>query len=285
MTKISVRSPAKVNLFLRVLGKRPDGYHELYTLMEPVALFDEITINAEPGEGIVIKTRDSRIPTDHRNLAHKAAALFLSKTGIKRRLTIGLEKKIPVGAGLGGGSSNAATVLTSLNTLLGTGLDETELLEMAASIGSDVPFFILNSPAIARGRGEKLRRLTLPPLYFVLINPGFSVSTKWVYDNLVLTNHPEDNMLDNSERLFKTLNGLLDTLVNDLEAVTVSKYPEIRRLKGLLMRSGALASLMSGSGPTVFGLFSTRAEAERAFGALTEALAPTGEALFFAPGL
>ncbi len=285
MSSISALSPAKVNLFLRVLGKRDDGYHELYTLMEPVSLFDEITIHASEGEGIIIKSASPNIPRDSTNLAHRAAALFLGTTGLQRRLTIEIKKQIPVGAGLGGGSSNAATVLMSLNKLLAAGLTDAELREMAASIGSDVPFFIMKGPAIARGRGELLRRVRLPSLYFVLINPGFSVSTRWVYENLDLTNLPEDNMLDNSDRLFETLNGLLDALVNDLEAVTAAKYPKIPRLKGLLTQSGALASLMSGSGPTVFGLFSDKASAGRAFRSLQETLAPTGEPVFLARGL
>ncbi len=285
MSSIRVLSPAKINLVLRVLGKRDDGYHDLYTLMEPVALFDEIFLEESPGSGITIECPGSNLPEDRSNLAYRAAALFLERTRLQRHITIKINKKIPIGAGLGGGSSNAATVLMTLNSALGTGLPDSELRGMGAALGSDVPFFIMKTPAVATGRGEVLRRVTLPSLYFVLINPGFSVSTKWVYDNFVLTNPPEDNMLLNSDRLFKTLKGLLDNLANDLEAVTCARYPEVTRLKGLLLQSGALAALMSGSGPTVFGLFDDKAAAKRAFKLLEDSLAISGESLFLARGL
>jgi len=285
MSSISTLSPAKINLFLKVIGKRADGYHELYTLMQPVSLFDKISIDVVDGLGIDIECPCGGIPSDSSNLAWRAAEIFLQKTGLKRRVSIKIDKNIPIGAGLGGGSSNAATMLISLNNMLKTGLSGDELKDMAAGIGSDVPFFILQSPAIATGRGEILRRVELPALYYILINPGFSVSTKWVYDNLDLTNNPEDNNLIHSDSLFKSAKTLVDNLTNDLEGVTVNKFSRIAALKGLLMESGAVGTLMSGSGPTVFGLFTQEEKAGEAYRFLHTSLAESNAAIFLARGL
>jgi len=285
MGSISVLSPAKINTLLKVLGKRADGYHELYTLMEPISLFDKISIEASDGEGISIECAQSDVPSDNSNLAVRAAELFLENTGLTRALSIKIDKYIPVGAGLGGGSSNAASVLMALNEMLDTGLPDDELKRMGAEIGSDVPFFILKGPAVATGRGEVLRRVSLPGLYYILINPGFSVSTKWVYDNLDLTNNPENNILSYSDRLFESLTTLVDNLTNDLETVTLTKFPEISGLKRLLMESGANGALMSGSGPTVFGLFTEEKRAIKAFKLLRGELAGSSSAIFLARGL
>jgi len=285
MSSITALSPAKINLLLKVLKKREDGYHELYTLMQPVSLFDKIFIDAADGEGISIECSHSGVPSDNSNLACRAASLFLEKTALKKRVSLNIEKTIPVGAGLGGGSSNAATVLISLNKLLNAGLSDDELKDMGAKIGSDVPFFIMQSPAIATGRGEALRAVRLPALYYVLINPGFSVSTKWVYENLNLTNNPEDNIFIYSDRLFESEKTLADNLANDLEAVTLTKFPEIERLKRLLLEAGAEGALMSGSGPTVFGLFTEEEEAIGAFNHLQKSLSVSPAAIFLARGL
>ncbi len=285
MSSISVLSPAKINLLLKVLGKRADGYHDLYTLMEPISLFDKISIDSVEGEGISIECAEANVPSDSSNLAWRAADLFLEYTGLTRSLSIKIEKSIPVGAGLGGGSSNAASVLMALNKLLHTGLDDEELKKMAEEIGSDVPFFILKSPALATGRGEVLRRVSLPGLCYILINPGFSVSTSWVYNNLDLTNKPEDNILSYSDKLFESVTTLVGNLTNDLEAVTLTKFPEISGLKKLLIKSGADGALMSGSGSTVFGLFTEEKRAEEAFRYLRDSSAGKGKAIFFARGL
>jgi len=285
MGSISVLSPAKINILLKVLGKRADGYHELYTLMEPISLFDKISIEANEGDSISIECAHSEVPSDNSNLAGRAAELFLEKTGLTKALTIKIDKSIPVGAGLGGGSSNAASVLMALNEMLNTGLPDDELKKMGAEIGSDVPFFILKGPAVATGRGEVLRRVSLPGLFYILINPGFSVSTKWVYGNLDLTNNPENNILSYSDRLFESLTAIVDNLTNDLEAVTLTKFPEISGLKRLLMNSGATGALMSGSGPTVFGLFTEEKRAIEAFKFLRDALAGSNSTIFLARGL
>ncbi|MFQ5736599.1 MAG: 4-(cytidine 5'-diphospho)-2-C-methyl-D-erythritol kinase [Thermodesulfobacteriota bacterium] len=264
MSSTSVLSPAKINLFLKVLRKRDDGFHELYSLMQPVTLYDNISIDAQEGEGISLECHHAELPADHTNLAWRAARLLLDTTGIKKRITITIDKKIPVGAGLGGGSSNAAAVLMALNDLLNAGLTEGKLMEMGALLGSDVPFFILGGPALATGRGEVLSRVALPGCHYILINPGISVSTAWVYGNLNLTKNPEDNNLSYSGEALRSCADVAALLANDLEPVTTGRFPEISRLKALLVEHGALGALMSGSGATVFGLFSTHAAARGA---------------------
>jgi 4-diphosphocytidyl-2-C-methyl-D-erythritol kinase len=281
-------SPAKINLFLRVLGKRPDGYHEIRSLIQPVSLFDELTIELLEGDSvggpIKVTTDSTEAPGGAGNLAHKAAAEFIKAAGVKKRISIHINKKIPVGAGLGGGSSNAATVLMALNDLLGAGLSEARLMELASELGSDVPFFILGGAAIAEGRGEVLRRVEVPPYSYLLVNPGFTVPTAWVYNNLSLTKTGEDNILSYSDESFRDIVNLKDSLANDLETVTVEHYPEISALKDALVKNGASVSLMSGSGPTVFGLFTTQDVAKEAYGSLKRVLGP-GMKLFLVHGL
>lgn len=263
--KRAFQSPAKVNLFLRVLGKRPDGYHELLTLMQPVSLFDELTISVSEGDGVAVITDSDQAPGGEGNIAYKAARLFLETAGLKLKLGIGIKKRIPVGAGLGGGSSDGATVLMALNEMTGAGLRDAALMEMAAKLGSDVPFFILKGPALAKGRGERLERVVLPELHYVLINPGFHVSTAWVYSSLGLTKKVENNSLLYSYEVPASREGVVGALANDLEAVTLRQFPEIAELKEMLKGAGAMGTLMSGSGPTVFGVFYSWDEAERAY--------------------
>lgn len=278
------QSPAKVNLFLRVLGKRPDGYHELSTLMQPVSLFDELTVGISVGGGVAVITDSDQAPGGEGNLAHKAARLFLDKTGLKLGVSIIIKKRIPVGAGLGGGSSDCATALMALNEMAGAGLPERTLMDMAAALGSDVPFFILKGPALAAGRGERLQRVCLPELHYVLVNPGFHVSTAWVYSSLGLTKMAENNNLLYSYEVPASREGVLNALANDLEAVTSRQFPEIDEIKGMLQGAGALGTLMSGSGPTVFGVFYSREKAREAY----ESLLPRmkgGAKAFLAEGL
>lgn len=265
MTSVVALSPAKINLLLKVLGKRGDGYHDLYSVMQPVTLYDNITIEAGEGDSIAVECPNSDLPTDSTNLAYKAAELLLERAGLKRRVRISIDKLIPVGAGLGGGSSNAATVLMTLNTLLSAGLEERDLMALGARLGSDVPFFILRGPALATGRGEVLERIRLPGCHYLLINPGFQVSTAWVYGRLDLTKNLENNTLTYSRQAFEGCSEIKERLYNDLEPVTAARHPEISALKELLKENGASGVLMSGSGPTVFGLFEDRARAESAF--------------------
>lgn len=281
-TRVKYLSPAKVNLFLKVLSKRPDGYHELRTLMQPVSLYDEIFISIEEGRGITVTAGAENVPDGEENLAWRAARLVMDRAG-EKKVSIEINKKIPVGAGLGGGSSDAATTLMAVNALLGAGLSDGELMDLGAKLGSDVPFFILKGPALAAGRGEVLQKITLPELFYVLVNPGFHVSTAWVYGNLNLTKKPENNTLPYSERGF-AVEDIRQYLENDLERVTAGKYPEISRLKGLLLEAGALGALMSGSGPTVFGVFSSEQGARTAFEKMRGKLDPKS-AVFLAKGL
>lgn len=282
--KRAYQSPAKVNLFLRVLGKRADGYHEISTLMQPVSLFDELEISVSEGEGIAVVSDSAEAPGGEENLAYKAARVFLQSTALRRRVEISVKKIIPVGAGLGGGSSDAATVLMALNEMAGIWLPDGALMEMAARLGSDVPFFILKGPALAGGRGEKLKRASLPELHYVLINPGFHVSTAWVYSSLVLTNIGENNNLLYSYEVPASRDGVVEALANDLEAVTCRQYPEISGLKEMLKGAGALGTLMSGSGPTVFGVFHSREESERAYQLLAPGIKGAAR-IFLAKGL
>ncbi|MBI5643387.1 MAG: 4-(cytidine 5'-diphospho)-2-C-methyl-D-erythritol kinase [Deltaproteobacteria bacterium] len=284
MSSIAVASPAKINLFLRVLRKRLDGYHDISSLMQPVGLYDNITIDVEDGDGIAVSCSKPELPADPSNLAHRAADLFLTRLNLKKHVRIFIEKNIPIGAGLGGGSSNAAAVIMGLNEALKTGLKDGEMMGMGAALGSDVPFFILKGPAFAEGRGEKLEKTVLPKLPYVLVNPGFQVSTAWVYNNLDLTKKTEDNNLSYSKKAFITAKDLRDCLVNDLEDVTLKKHPVISNLKNALIKAGAIGSLMSGSGPTVFGIFNDMSGAEAACKSLKDSL-PEGNSVFLAPGL
>lgn len=264
-SKAKLLCPAKINIFLKVISKRPDGYHDIYSLMQPVSLYDELTIEVADGDGIALRCPGTVLPEDSKNLGWRAAELFLSETGLKRKVTLEIKKNIPVGAGLGGGSSDAAGVLMGLDGMLSAGLGEERLMDLAARLGSDCPFFILRSPALASGRGEVLKKTDLPGYFYILINPGFQVSTAWAYNNFALTKGREDNILTYSNGAFREISRIPDILKNDLEAVTAEKHPEIAELKRELIEAGARGALMSGSGPTVFGVFPQRSQAEAAF--------------------
>ena len=264
-------SPAKVNLFLQVLGKRTDGYHELATLMQAIDLQDELTF--EPGgEGIRVECSDADLPGGASNIAFKAAKVFFDHVSDHPGVRIFIEKRIPVAAGLGGGSSNAATVLKTLNNLFGYGIGQSELLELAAKIGSDVPFFLFGSAAWAFGRGERLVDApNLPPLWLVLINPRFAVSTREVYEGLNLKpkiSLTKEGIKFNIPEFSSSVEDVVSGFRNDLERVTLTLHPVLADLKKRLLKHGALGSLMSGSGPTVFGVFAEEKDALRAAAAL-----------------
>jgi len=285
--------PAKVNLFLKVLGIRPDGYHEISTLMQPVSLYDELTVEVADGSGVEVICPSNEVPSGPSNLAYKAAELFLKETGIIKKIKLSIVKHIPVGAGLGGGSSDAASVLIALNSMTGAGASEEALMRLGAEIGSDVPFFILRSPALASGRGTEMTRVVLPQYHYVLVNPGFPVSTAWAYNNLDLTKVNQDYNLTYSAKALSRADNkwghspvgrLKSSLVNDLETATVAAHPVLARLKDALLESGADGALMSGSGPTVFGVFVDRGAAAAAFENIREGL-PRGMKVFLAEGL
>lgn len=268
---MKIQSHAKVNLWLHVTGKREDGYHTLNTLMCRIGLCDTIVL--EPGgSGIRVSCDYPGVPEDAGNLVYRAADLFYSRLGKRTGLAIAIEKKIPVGAGLGGGSSNAAAVLFGLNRFHDAPFSVAELREMGLSIGADVPFFIEGKAALATGVGEVLTPFTgITPWKVLLVYPGFSVSTARVFKNLKfdltkVEKKIKGSSLNNGGSQNPSV-GVFDParhLRNDLEPVTARMHPGIHDVKRAIRRSGAAGSLMSGSGSAVFGLFSDGGMAEKA---------------------
>lgn len=253
-------SPAKINLCLHVLGKRPDGYHELAMLMQSLDFGDtlDIELTDQPGE-IIVLCAGVDLPIGEENIAAKAARRMLVLSGKSVGVRIVIDKKIPVAAGLGGGSSNAATTLRGLNKLLDLQLSKEELMAEGVKLGADVPFFLFADKAWATGIGDQLQSvLPLPPVWYILVNPGISISTAWVYQNLGLTAPP---ILTKLPRFLTTIDDLVAILENDLERVTIKRYPLLAEIKEELFRLGARGSLMSGSGSTIFGVFAEEAQA------------------------
>ena len=269
---VKIRAPAKINLTLRVVGKRADGYHLLDTIMVPVSLYDEIDIQQRktarrpaPLAPIEIRCSHPQVPLGRDNIAYRAVELLMQKTKINRPVCIRIKKKIPIGAGLGGGSTDAAAVLVGLNRMWKLRLSVRQLERLALQLGADVPFFIRAKPARARGIGEKLTLLPkLRRRWLVLAYPGFPVATAWVYGNLPvkLTKVSVNTSIATPLESLDTLEKLL---VNDLERVAIRRYPEIGRVKTMLSLAGAVAVLMSGSGSSVFGVFRSKRWAERAY--------------------
>jgi len=265
-TTKTVFAPAKINLCLHVLGKRPDDYHELAMLMQRVSLYDRLVISLEDRPGVRVRCDGLDLAPGEENIASRAARRMLELADLEGGATIELDKQIPVAAGLGGGSSDAAAVLMGLNDLLGAKLTRRQLMAEGARLGADVPFFIFGDTAWATGVGDRLEKVPdLPPLWYVLVNPGVAVSTAWVYRNLGLTSPGEGARLP---RFSVTPEGLAGLLHNDLEKVTASRFPVIGEIKRHLLDLGASGALMSGSGPTVFGVFGREEEARKAAGAL-----------------
>jgi len=265
---MNLLAPAKINLCLHVLGRRPDGYHELAMLMQRVSLYDEVGLELTEDGRVRLECAGLVLAPGEENLVVRAARSLLQATGCQQGVAIRLDKRIPVAAGLGGGSSDAAAVLLGLNRLAGLGLSRQELMDIGLTLGADVPFFVLEQAAWATGIGERLEPLTsLPQVSYVLVNPGIPVSTAWVYQNLRLT--PKGDLTKLRE-FPRTVEGLVRLLHNDLESVTGSRHPEIAEIRRRLQDHGALGTLMSGSGATVFGLFATRLDADTAAAALAE---------------
>jgi 4-diphosphocytidyl-2-C-methyl-D-erythritol kinase len=252
---MNILSPAKINLLLHVCRKRPDGYHELISLMCRINLFDEISLQVDEGGSIRVYCFHPQVPRDATNLVHRAASLFQKELDTGQGVEIRLKKNIPVAAGLGGGSSNAASVLMALNACYDHPFSKEYLMEMGFRLGADVPFFIFQKPAIATGLGEKLDAFEGDlPYHILLLFPGFSVSTAETYQNLNLGLTKEEKKPTSNHLKLDRFNPA-QHLRNDLEKVTALKYPEISRVKEKLLNLGAVGALMSGSGPTVFGLF------------------------------
>lgn len=253
-----LKAHAKINLSLQVIGLREDGFHEIDSIMQSVSLFDNLTLSRQTA-GITVKTSDLRIPSDERNIAYKAARVFLDKTGVEQGVKIEIEKNIPIAAGLAGGSADAAAVLVGLNQMFGTGLTGSDLINLAASVGSDVPFCIEGGTARCRGRGEIVEKLDIPEigkLIFIIVKPEVSISTKWAYENF-------DRVFIAEKRLAGThqqMTGI--TLYNDLEKVVLPQYPEVEKIKKRLIHLGCPQALMSGSGSAVFGLADNELKAQ-----------------------
>jgi 4-diphosphocytidyl-2-C-methyl-D-erythritol kinase len=268
---LTLRSPAKINLFLRVLDERPDGYHNLENLMQTISLTDVLHIELTDSPGVAVRCNRDDVPHGEGNIAFRAAQRFLERSGMNCGVRIAVEKRIPMGGGLGGGSSNAGTTLLGLNNLADGALSAGELLEIAAGLGSDVPFFLYGDLALCRGRGDLVEpQEPLPEFWTVVANPGISVPTKRVFDihkKNVLT------LTNKFGRLFKAgeigrvvwepLPGRDLTLLNDLEGVVEAEYPEVGRLKDGLRASGCRHVMVTGSGASVFGLCDSRAQSAR----------------------
>lgn len=262
MNTLTLSAPAKINYLLDVIGKRADGYHDLRMIMQRVNLCDDITLTVTKSHEIRVICNSKGAPNGSGNIAWKAARAILDVTGSESGLDIEIIKNIPVAAGLGGGSSDAASVLMGLNDLLRLGLTDDKLMEIGCKLGADVPFFIFKKTALAEGIGEKLTVLpNMPNCWILLINPGVHVSTAWVYRSLQLTSRRE---LNNIPRFFGSIEDIVSIMSNDLESVTISAFPIINEIKSKLMDLGAIGSMMSGSGPTVFGMFNSFEAAEAA---------------------
>lgn len=259
MEALTLRCPAKVNLYLKVVGRRPDGYHELITILQALTLADELVISRQ-GSDIRLECNRLDLPQDEGNLAVRAALAFQEASGQRFGVYLRLTKHIPVAAGLGGGSSDAAGVLRGLNRLLDRPLNRGQLISVARKLGADVPFFLLHGPALGRGIGDQLTPITLPRLWYVLLNPGFAVSTAAVYAGLQPPfTAPAQTRVEQMLREHPAA-----WLHNDLEAVTLMQHPELAVYKEALRRQGARGVLMSGSGPTLFGIFADEAAAGQA---------------------
>lgn len=255
-TSLVLRAPAKVNLSLLIRGRRPDGYHDLDTVMQKLKLCDLVALTVTDEPGIILRCPDSDLPEDRSNIVFRAAEAFFTACACEKvGVDITLEKNIPVAAGLGGGSSDAGTVLVGLDRLFGTGLSTTDLIALARPLGADVPFFVTDFGAVrAKGIGDQMSAVpSLKDCTFILVNPGFPVSTRWVYEKYALTMADKDSKLRDSQKKKDHVPPYAG--INDLEQVALVSYPEIERLKQGLLGLGASSVLMSGSGPTVFGIF------------------------------
>jgi len=272
---LTLKAPAKINLFLKILSRRSDGYHEIETLMQKIELFDILHLSTQ-GDSISLSCPGTSLPEDQGNLVYRAAETFFSATGIRPGVRIVLEKNIPIAAGLGGGSSDAATVITGLNKFFNARLGMQQLHDMAQPLGADIPFFVQDcSAALATGIGDSIQQVEpMQGITIVLVNPGFEVSTKWVYENFPLTSNSNPYILARGRKTSKNYyardSGLYRKIGNDLEAVTINRYPGIGDIKNKLKKAGATTSLMSGSGPTVFGLFHSEEDAQRSYKLLSE---------------
>jgi len=269
MKEIEIDSYSKINLTLNILGKRRDGYHNIETIMQSINLADRIFIKGEK-EGVKIKCSHPLVPVDTQSLTYRSAEKILNRYRIKKGVKIEIDKKIPLASGMAGGSANSASILVGINKLFALNLSNKDLREIGEELGMDVPFCIQNGTALAYHKGEKVTPLPPinPPLWIIIINPGFGIPTKWAYNNLDLgLIKREKNSTIAMLKALKEggLEGIAKNLFNSFEGLVIKKYPEIGKIKDRLVEEGALGALMSGSGPTVFGIAQNKEEALRIY--------------------
>lgn len=262
-----LKALAKINLGLDVIGRRENGYHDVRMVMQTIYLYDDVTIRKTENSGIVVKTNLSFLPVNDDNIAYKAARMLIDEFGIESGVEITLEKHIPVAAGLAGGSSNAAAVLVGMNRIFDLKLSQKELMERGVKLGADVPYCVMRGTVLAEGIGEVLSPLPpMPKCYILIAKPGINVSTKVVYEKLdskPIENHPDiDAIIEGLEE--NDIYKVAASLGNVLEAVTIEDYPVIEEIKDAMKKAGALNAMMSGSGPTVFGIFDDKKVAKAA---------------------
>ena len=267
--RIQLKALAKINLGLDVLRRREDGYHEVKMIMQTISLHDDLETRRIKTPEIQVKTNLYYLPTNENNLVYKAAKLLMDEFGIKEGVAIQLKKRIPVAAGMAGGSTDGAAVLWGMNQMYGLGLSRQELMERGVKLGADVPYCVQRGTALAEGIGERLSVLpSMPKCTILIAKPGISVSTKFVYENLHANDlkpeqHPDvDSMIEAMKE--KNLDLLCERMGNVLETVTIPAYPVIQEIKEHMMTCGAAGAMMSGSGPTVFGIFHSPVQAKAA---------------------
>ena len=273
MDKIKLKALGKINLGLDVLGRRPNGYHDVRMVMQTVYLYDQILLEKTDKEGIFLETNLFYLPVNENNLAYRAAKMLIDEFAIKEGVHISLEKHIPVAAGMAGGSSNAAAVLYGMNRLFQLGLTDQELMDRSVQLGADVPYCIMRGTVLAEGIGEKLTPLpAMPKCHVLLAKPPISVSTQKVYEKLdaqEVAKHPDiDGILLGLQT--GDLKKITSSMGNVLENVTITEYPQIERIKDVMKEEGALNAMMSGSGPTVFGIYDDKMLARRAAARIRE---------------
>jgi len=269
MKEIEIDSYSKINLTLNILGKRRDGYHNIETIMQSINLADRIFIKEEK-EGLKIKCSHPLVPVDTQSLTYRSAEKILNRYRIKKGVKIEIDKKIPLASGMAGGSANSASILVGINKLFALNLSNKDLREIGEELGMDVPFCIQNGTALAYHKGEKVTPLPPinPPLWIIIINPGFEIPTKWAYNNLDLglIKREKNNTIAMLKALKEGgLEGIAKNLSNSFEGLVIKKYPEIGKIKDRLVEEGALGALMSGSGPTVFGIAQNKEQALRIY--------------------
>jgi len=265
MKEVEIDSYSKINLTLNILAKRQDGYHNIETIMQSINLADRIFIKEEK-EGIKIKCNHPLVPIDTQSLTYRSAEKILNRYRITKGVKIEINKKIPLASGMAGGSANSASILVGINKLFALNLSNKDLREIGEELGMDVPFCIQNGTALAYHRGEKVTLLSPvnPPLWIIIINPGFEIPTKWAYNNLDLSLIKREK--NNTKAMLEALKedearGIAKNLFNSFEELIIKKYPEIGKIKDRLIEEGALGALMSGSGPTVFGIAQNKEQA------------------------